>query len=56
MAYHSDKAALTDDGAISDFSDADKSTSFKYKQKTTGVTEDDDIKNLENNGAIKILK
>ena len=56
MAYYSYKAALNDDGATSDFSGADKNTSFKYKQKTTGVTEDDDIKNVENNGAIKIRK
>ena len=35
--YYRDEPALTDDGAIAEFSAADNSASFKYKLKITGV-------------------
>ena len=50
--YYRDELALTDAGAIANFHAADNSASFKFKQKITGVTDDDSTKNV----AIKILK
>ena len=34
-------------GAIGDFSDAENSVLFKFKQKITGITADDGIKMLK---------
>ena len=48
--YHRYYPALTDGGAIAEFSAANKSASLKFKQKITGVTVvtgDDSTKNVE---------
>ena len=45
--YYRDKPALTNAGAIANFHAADSSASFKFKQKITGVADDDGTKNVE---------
>ena len=45
--YYRDEPALTDVGIIANFHAADNSASFKFKQKITGVTDDDGSKNVE---------
>ena len=45
--YYRDKPILTNTDAIASFHAADNSAPFKFKQKITGVTDDDGTKNIE---------
>ena len=45
--YYRDEPTLTNADAITNFHAADNSASFKFKQKITGVTDDDSTKNVE---------
>ena len=51
--YYRDEPALTNADAIANFHAADNSTSFKFKQKVTGVT--DGTKNVEIKVPLKYL-
>ena len=42
-----DEPAMTDAGAITDFSAANNNALFKFKQNTIGVTGDDGTENIE---------
>ena len=45
--YYRDEPALTDAGAVANYHAADSSALFKFKQKITGVTDDDGTKNVK---------
>ena len=53
--YYREERTITDVGAIADFSAADNSASFKFKQKITGATDNDDTKNVEIIVSLKYL-
>ena len=45
--YYRDEIALADNGVIAEFSTAGNSALFKFKQKMTGVTDNNGRKNVE---------
>ena len=45
--YYRDEPALTNAGTVANFSAANDSASFKFKQKTTGKRADRGTKNVE---------
>ena len=53
--YYREERAMTDVGAIADFSAADNSASFKFKQKITGATDNHGTKNVEIIVSLKYL-
>ena len=53
--YYRDEQALTGAGAINNFHAADNRASFEFKQKITGVTDNDGTKNVEIMVQIKLV-
>ena len=53
--YYRDEPALTDDGTISNFHAAHNSSSYKFKQKITDVTDDYGRRDVEITGPSKYL-
>ena len=53
--YYRDETVLTDAGTIAEFSAADNSALFQFKQKITSLTCDDGPKNVEKMVPLKYL-
>ena len=47
LQYYRDEIALANNGVIAEFSAADNSALFKFKQKITGVADNNGRKNVE---------